>query len=337
MGKSLKLIIAIVLAWWIGGPAIAAAARPAANIGFQAMTVTDAAGVPVEIGVWYPTDVAATPHALAGWSQIVAEGAPAARGRHPLVVMSHGNGGSYTGHLDTAQALAHAGFVVAALTHPGDNYRDQSHATDMVARPRELVWLVDYMLGQWAMKASLDADRVGAFGFSSGGFTALVAIGGTPDYSGLPAHCQAHPTYFDCGLVRQSGRSAEALSAKTPGAAWAHDPRIKAAVVAAPAMGFTFAGGGLKDVTIPVQLWRAENDHILPHPDYAEAARLALPSPPEYHVVRGADHFDFLAPCNAELAKHAPMICASPPGFDRAAFHAEFNKAVVTFFGRTLG
>ena len=79
MGKSLKLIIAIVVAWWLGGPAIAAAARPAVNIGFQAMTVTDAAGVPVEIGVWYPTDVAATPHALAGWSQIVAEGAPAAR------------------------------------------------------------------------------------------------------------------------------------------------------------------------------------------------------------------------------------------------------------------
>ncbi len=338
MSRSWKLIVAIVLGWWLGGLVIAAsAAQPSINIGFETMTVPDAAGVPVEIGVWYPTDAFATPHGLAGWSQVVADqGAPAASGRHALVVMSHGNGGWYAGHYDTAQALAHAGFVVAALTHPGDNYKDQSHATDMVARPRELVWLVDYMLGQWPMRASVDAERVGAFGFSSGGFTTLVAIGGTPDFSAFPAHCQAHPTYYDCGVVRQSGRSAEAVSATGPGAIWTHDVRIKAAVVAAPALGFTFSNGGLKNVTIPVQLWRAEDDHILPHPDYAEAARLALPSPPEYHLVVGADHFDFLAPCYAEQARRLPMICTSRPGFDRLAFHEAFNKAVVAFFERTL-
>jgi predicted dienelactone hydrolase len=53
-------------------------------------------------------------------------------------------------------------------------------------------------------------------------------------------------------------------------------------------------------------------------------------------VVANADHFDFLAPCNDRLAQHAPDICAERPGFDRAAFHAEFNQAVVTFFERTL-
>ena len=37
----------------------------------------------------------------------------------PLVVMSHGNGGVFDGHLDTASALAEAGFVVAAPTHTG--------------------------------------------------------------------------------------------------------------------------------------------------------------------------------------------------------------------------
>jgi predicted dienelactone hydrolase len=251
--------------------------------------------------------------------------------------MSHGNGGWYAGHYDTAQALAHAGFVVAALTHPGDNYHDQSHATDMAARPRELSWLIGYMLDQWPQRASLDASRVGAFGFSSGGFTTLVTIGGTPDFSAFPAHCQAHPAYFDCGLVRQAGgATAVQPVAHAPGM-WVHDVRIKAAVVAAPALGFTFANGGLKDVTVPVQLWRAEADHILPHPDYAEAARLALPIPPEYHVVANADHFDFLAPCYAEQARRLPMICASRPGFDRAAFHETFDKAVVAFFLRTLG
>ena len=111
---------------------------------------------------------------------------------------------------------------------------------------------------------------------------------------------------------------------------------IKAAVVAAPALGYTFGREGLKDITVPIQLWRAADDHILPNPDYAEAVRIALPSPPEYHVVENADHFDFLAPCTDLLRQFAPAICVSRPGFDRTAFHQTFNDEVVRFFEQTL-
>jgi predicted dienelactone hydrolase len=113
------------------------------------------------------------------------------------------------------------------------------------------------------------------------------------------------------------------------------DRRIKALVVAAPALGFTFANG-LAEVTQPVQLWRADDDQVLPAPAYADAVRAALPSPPEFHEVVGAGHFDFLAPCSEKLAQFVPIICRSAPGFDRAAFHARFDAAVVTFFRRTL-
>ena len=74
----------------------------------------------------------------------------------------------------------------------------------------------------------------------------------------------------------------------------------------------------------------------MPHPRYAEAVRLAMPVAPEYHVVPGAGHYDFLAPCSEALAALAPAICASAPGFDRAAFHADFNAAVVRFFSTSL-
>lgn len=36
----------------------------------------------------------------------------------PLVVVSHGRGGDSVGLHDTAEALADAGFVVAAINHP---------------------------------------------------------------------------------------------------------------------------------------------------------------------------------------------------------------------------
>ena len=126
------------------------------------------------------------------------------------------------------------------------------------------------------------------------------------------------------------------LHSTSPAAIWVHEPRIKAAVVAAPAVGYAFGREGLKGITVPIQLWRAAEDHILPHPDYAEAVRIALPTPPEYHVVENADHFDFLAPCTDILRQVAPVICVSRPGFDRAAFHQTFNAEVVRFFKETL-
>jgi predicted dienelactone hydrolase len=107
------------------------------------------------------------------------------------------------------------------------------------------------------------------------------------------------------------------------------DPRIRALVVAAPALGFTFGKAGLSSVTIPVQLWRADEDEILPVPDYADAVRKALPRAPEFHAVPSAGHFDFLMPCTSTAI--APEICRSRPGFDRAAFHRDFNARVVRF------
>ena len=95
----------------------------------------------------------------------------------PSHSMSHGTGGSFEGHYDTALALAEAGFVVAAATHTGDNYRDQSQVGRLENRPRHIKVVVDYMLAMWQHHEALDPFRVGMFGFSAGGFTALVAIG----------------------------------------------------------------------------------------------------------------------------------------------------------------
>jgi predicted dienelactone hydrolase len=75
---------------------------------------------------------------LDGFTQLVARDADVVGGNHPLIVLSHGTGGLYSSHYDTALILAHAGFVVAALTHPQDNSHDGSRATDLPARPRQL-------------------------------------------------------------------------------------------------------------------------------------------------------------------------------------------------------
>ena len=121
-----------------------------------------------------------------------------------------------------------------------------------------------------------------------------------------------------------------------PSEAWVSDPRIKAVVVTAPAFGFAFNPTGLQNVRVPVQLWGAADDRHQLNPWYDEAVRLALPRPPEYHVIAGAGHYSFLPPCTPHLAHRAPQICTDPLGFDRTAFHQAFNAQVVQFFKATL-
>lgn len=277
-----------------------------------------------EIGIWYPTAGEPMHQHLGIYAQdVVPKGIPVGHNL-PLIVISHGHGGAYSGHLDTAVALAHAGFVVASLTHPGDNWRDDSRSIHVEERPKALSGLITYMLSAWSSHAILDPARIGAFGFSSGGFTVLAAAGGQPDLSRVTAHCAAHPDFYDCQLVRQHPGPLPIWSDR-------RDPRIKAIVVAAPALGYTFGRNGLSRITIPVQLWRANDDDVLPAPFYADAVRADLPRTPEFHDVSGAGHFDFLAPCVASVS-----ICRSSADFDRVTFHRQFDSDVVAFFARVL-
>ncbi len=281
-----------------------------------------------EIGIWFPASGTSVRQRLGLYEQDVVPGAGVSDGRHPLIVISHGTGGDFAGHVDTAVALARAGFVVAALTHPGDNWRDKSRATRIEDRPVALSATITYMVRAWSGRASINANRIGAFGFSAGGFTVLAAAGGKPDMRRFADHCAQNPAFFVCTLLKSQPRT---LSSAWPSIT---DPRIKAIVVAAPAIGFTFDSAGLVGVRIPVQLWRADDDKILPAPFSADAIRAALPNKPEFHAVPGAGHFDFLAPC-ADAAS-MPQLCQSAPGFDRAAFHERFNREVVRFFSNKL-
>lgn len=330
-------VLALALAALLGATPPIAWAHPAApetqqaitDVGFRVVMAPDPQGPPIKVGIWYPTTTPAIAPARGMDDLPVAPNAPVAGERLPLVVMSHGNGGWFGGHYDTAIALAKAGFVVAALTHTGDNYEDQSRATEMANRPRQIHVLIDYMLKDWSDHGRLDPDRVGAFGFSSGGFTVLAAAGGELDGTRLQPHCRDYPTHYDCQLLLRAPPSPGGFTG------WVHDDRIKAVVSAAPALGYAFKAESLKGLRQPVQLWRAEDDEILPDPFHASAVRRSLPNA-DYHVVAKARHFDFLTPCNDYTRKTLAFLCNSDPSFDRAAFHRDFNASVTAFFKANL-
>ena len=244
----------------------------------------------------------------------------------PLVIFSHGRAGWFGANHDTAEALADAGFVVAAINHPGDNGNDPSRSEDLsvwASRPVDMIRLLDFMQRDWKDKAVIDPARIGFFGFSKGGYTGLVLIGVTPDFTRLAKFC-----------TDKTGTCQQLHNGEAPPDP-PHDARIKAAVIIDPATG-VFTRDNLAAIKIPLQYWRSE----LGGPGVGDGsgnARIAnsLPGKPDIHAVP-AGHFAFLAPCSAELATAIPRICTDVPGFDRAAFHRDFNASVIKFFREHL-
>lgn len=323
------LVTCIAICSLISAPAFAS------DVGFEEVKISNLAEPPLVAGIWYPTDTPGTPHALGNDMQTVAQDAPLAGHDLPLVVMSHGGASWYGAHYDTALALAHAGFVVAAVSHAGDTYDDQSQVLKLWRRPAQLHRLIDYMLVEWRGHEALQPARVGAFGFSNGGFTVLVAAGGKPDLTKIGPFCALHPDHDLRAALKHAGVDL-ASAVNVPASVWVHDPRIGAIVIAAPAFGMTFDSAALSGVRVPVQLWSAADDRHQPHPYYDEPIRAALPSAPDYRVVANAGHYDFLPPCDARLSRTRPDICNSEPGFDRSAFHDQFNADVVKAFQTML-
>ncbi|MGF6226716.1 putative dienelactone hydrolase [Inquilinus ginsengisoli] len=318
------------------------AAGQARAVGFQSATAPDPADRPLAIGIWYPSDAAVPDQPNTPVRQALALDGAVSGDRLPLVVISHGSGGWLGSHAGLAKALAEAGFVVVAVTHTGNNYRDDSYpaARKLVDRPRHISRVLDYMLADWPGHDRLDSSRIGVFGFSFGGFTALVAIGGTPDLELLVGHCRAHPEERSC-LDGKESNSDAAWAPARPAPVWVHDPRIRAAVIAAPGLGFAFDKAGLASVTVPIQLWNGIEDDRVPVATNAEVVRQALPTPPDFHLVDGAGHFAFLQPCPPKLKELEPetwaMVCVDAPGFDRPAFHRQLNGDIAAFFRAQLG
>jgi predicted dienelactone hydrolase len=274
--------------------------------------------------VWYPCAEPPGELRVDPFILPAVEGCPLAGDHLPLIAFSHGQGASFLINHDTAETLADHGFIVAAINHPGDNGQDLSRTNELSAfleRPTDIKRLIDLMVGASPFAARIDQDRIGFFGYSRGAYAGLVLIGANPDWAGWASNnCQQ----------RQGPICQQILGSKYPSQPLTHDPRIKAAVIVDP-LAIFFSAESLAPIKAPVQLWASEQggSGVLLHDVAAVDAN--LPAKHEYRVVPNADHLAFCAPFEG-----GPEPCADPPGFDRVAFHKQFNAAVLGFLQQHL-
>jgi predicted dienelactone hydrolase len=305
--------------------------RGALAAGYQALNVPGANGDPVISAiVWSPCTSAAVTVRLGPYDVRGTRNCAVAGDSLPLIAISHGQGGSYLSHHDTASALADAGFVVVSFSHPGDSFGDDAAAQQLrifESRPRDVSRVISFMLTDWPHRQQLDPAAIGVFGFSRGGYTALALAGATPSVS-TSAERFCHPWWsFIVSLCRR-------LDADNAQVRPQADPRVRAVVVVDPLN--LFDAAGVRKVRVPVQLWASELGGDGVALDHVEAVRVALAQPPEYRIAKGAGHFAYLAPCPPEFKKLEPKLCTDPDGFNREDWHQTMNAAVVAFFTRHL-
>ncbi|HTT09481.1 MAG TPA: dienelactone hydrolase [Burkholderiaceae bacterium] len=273
------------------------------------------------------------------------------RGNGRLVVISHGSGGSPWVHADLARCLVDAGFVVALPQHRGDNYKDQSDPgpDSWTIRPAEVSRAIDAVGRDARFAPLLDLDRVGVYGMSAGGHTALSMAGGRWSPAGFKRHCDQHleEDFQACvGLItRLNGDVFDGIkkwAARTvidhrfdDGTVRAYvDPRV-AAVVAGVPFSADFDLDSLAAPRVPLGLITAQQDRWLIPRFHSDRVLLVCKSCEHIADLATGGHGALLSPLPPGFTGLIGDLLNDPPGFDRREM-AEVDRKTTTFFERHL-
>jgi predicted dienelactone hydrolase len=310
---------------------------------------------PMRTAVWYPAADDAKESENVGAPMfdggLVAPSAPVSSRAptYPLVLLSHGTGGSAIQLMWLGRYLAARGYIVAAVNHHGntgiERYQPQGFML-FWERPRDLSAVLDLLLTDPLLGPHIDRTRIGAAGFSLGGYTALAAAGARLSPERYDDFCASPARDFTCGPQAEfpdARKLFDAIKNTDPvvqeSLSRAHDsvldPRVRAVFAIAPVLGGGFSKRGLKTVKIPVEIVVGSSDAVAPVATNAKyfaanikGARLTI-------LPGGIGHYTFLADCTPEGRGGLP-ICRDAAGVDRAAVHAQVSQMAVEFFGRTL-
>ncbi|AFC30785.1 hypothetical protein PM3016_4001 [Paenibacillus mucilaginosus 3016] len=275
--------------------------------------ITDRAlGITFPMTVMYPADAPERTVRLGPYPVEAARDAAPQEGRFPLVLISHGSGGSPYVYRSLARHLARSGFVVGLPEHPynhrGDNtYEGTIH--NLACRPRHLRMAADWFDRDEVFKERIRPDGYSVIGHSMGGYTALAAAGGVPT----------------CFPDESPDGQPHRIDA-------ARDPRIRSLVLLAPASVWFRKEGALSGVRLPILMLCAEHDPFTPAFHAAIILQaVADPQRIRYRTVANAGHFSFLSPFPAEMISPAFLPSQDPPGFDRVQFHETLQDEMTEF------
>lgn len=267
-----------------------------------------------------------------------------------LVVVSHGSPGSPWVHFDLARSLVAAGFTVAFPEHRADNYKDDSEPGPPAwrRRPLEVSRAIDRLAQESAFASTLDLTRVGMFGMSAGGHTALTLAGGRWSPSRLREHCRLHlvedfhacagPSVALTGGLLDSAKKliVQAINEqKYDDPLWyGHvDSRIVAVVAGVP-FAADFDLDSLQMPKAALALISARKDRWLIPKFHSDAVSGACRSCELLLDLEDGGHGALLGPLPPQGG--LSHLVQDPPAFDRSTQAPRINMAITQFFQHAL-
>jgi len=297
-------------------------------VGRVSFPLTDAArSRTLEVDVWYPVDPVyeggpKSRYELAFFGGVEAPlalaGPPVSkRERFPLVIFSHGNGGTRFQSYFLTEVLASHGFVVVAPDHTGNTLLELLAGPSpipllemAVLRIEDVKFLITTMLARNAsagdaFAGTLDPTRVGVTGHSFGGFTSL-------------------------------GVKAGFLGRVAP------DPRVRAIAPLAPASS-VFSDAALASITVPTLVVGGTLDETTEIAPESTRPFELVGSRSAYRAwIEDAGHFSFSNICDlAQVLVSLGLPPETAPGYDEACTarfvpvseaHRLIELYVVSFF-----
>jgi len=306
---------------------------------------------PVSWAAWYPAADDAVEQELRATDRTATWFAygPAARDarlsrdrqRYPIVLLSHGTGGTAF-HLEwLARDLARRGFIAVGVDHHGNTTAEPFRAEGFLCwweRARDLTVLLDALAAHGDFAGRIDTDRAFVVGYSLGGCTAAGLLGAITETSRF----ERSPKNKNFG---RGPREFPDLADHLPGLletsaifrqSWARmsasylDTRFKAALMLAP--GNSVLGcseDGLRSITTPARIVVGGSDFVLPVSDWLHE-RLATST--LNRLAPEVGHYVFLPEATDAGRQASPDCCVDAPGVDRRAIHDHVATLAAEFF-----
>lgn len=311
---------------------------------------------PLRYTCWYPTDteeddveilIGPPGRSMFVMGCAVVEAAlSSSRTQFPVVLVSHGTGGSAAGMGWLGCRLAARGYVVLGVSHHGNTVLEPYLPAGFLCwweRARDMSVALDKLLTHPEFQHRLDTKRVFAAGFSLGGYTVLALAGALTNVDRftefLASQCGEHasgPKEFpDLGnhvehLIRSSSRFRASQS--VAGESYL-DPRVGAVLAFAPAPTVrAFSDKSLAAISIPVGLLCGEDDHEASFAQCSCWLAERIAGSTLVSIGSSAGHYVFLCESTDLGRQLEPEICQDAAGVDRRVIHDLAGEKALQLF-----
>ncbi|MEL6736878.1 MAG: hypothetical protein AAFO98_13605 [Pseudomonadota bacterium] len=287
---------------------------------------------PMRVAIWYPAMSQDAPSRYA--QNPVFKGveahidAPLSPGSHPVVLFSHGMGGTDRAQAWLGAGLAERGAITVMVNHPNSSWGDfdMSKGVRHWTRAQDMSATLDAVMEMPGFAPSLDMSRVMAAGFSFGGWTALSLGGVRGNHGGFVRACETHPQMTACDLLMSERVNVQGIDPAVWNDSYA-DARVTDVVAIDPGLVWGLEQSDVAGLSLsPLMVgFGGEQDRMLAT-NFDLSGLTSLLGDPRVEQLEPAYHFSAMPLCTPQgaailAAENDDPVCTDPEGADRAAIH----------------